>query len=184
MTGTIARGSRGRLVAGLIGLVACAGMLALAAPAPAQGAQTIKIVRNGNNLLFKGAKAVRSGAQLRIVNKTKPNQVGPHTLSVVKKSLLPRTGKQIQRCFDEGRICFDVAVAHEFDFDTGVVNEPLVDVGLEGWNRPFKPEAEGDSWYTETKDEVFRQVVSAQSGRTLHYFCAVHPFMQGKLEVR
>jgi len=175
---------RARVLAGVGGIVAALLWIAFAGIAPAHGAQTITMAGKGKNLRFGGAKAVRPGAQLRVVNKTKPAQVGPHTLSLAQKKLLPKNRRQEQRCFDEGRICFDVAVAHEFDFVTGEVGAPLVDAGLEGWDTPFTADAEGDSWYTETRDESFSQAVSAESGRTLHYFCAVHPSMQGKIEVR
>lgn len=185
MRGTITVGCRTRWLVGLTGVLAGAMLFAVAGPAPAEaGTQTIKMKQSKRDLWFEGPPAVRSGANLRIVNRTNPNRVGPHTFSLVQGRLLPRTRNQFQRCFTPGRICFGIAEAHELDFETEEVNRPLVEVGRDGWDRSFTSERDGDSWYTGTRDEAITQQVSAGSGRTLRFICAVHPFMQGKIEVR
>src|SRR5215208_61508 len=52
----------------------------------------------------KDTYQVRSGGTLHVVNKA---QSGPHTLSIVKKSDLPRTTKQMNEC----KVCQDIAAA-------------------------------------------------------------------------
>ena len=41
----------------------------------------------------------------------------------------------------------------------------------------------GDSWFTPDKGTKQSRKVSAKAGKTLYFFCAVHPFMQGKIKV-
>lgn len=185
MTRTIATGSRVRLLVGLAGIVLFGALLGLAGPPPAEAAKTIEMKGGGKNLRFVGPKSVRKGKALRVVNRTNPERVGPHTFTLVSKKAMPTTKKQINKCFaGPRRLCFRAAVAHEVDFETFEVARPLVEVGRPGWDRPFTKTSVGDSWYTETQDEAFSQKVSAKRGKTLRFLCIVHPFMQGKVEVR
>jgi hypothetical protein len=43
----------------------------------------------------------------------------------------------------------------------------------------------GDSWFTGEKKRgtSIEQPVSATAGTTLYFMCAIHPFMQGSIEV-
>jgi len=149
----------------------------------ARAGKTITIKGNGRNLRFDGPKTVTAGAPLRIVNSTRPNRVGPHTITFAQRKLLPTTPRQMNRCFSPGRICLKAAIAHELDPESGIVNRQLVEAGKDGWDRPFTKRRKGDSWYTETFGEDFSQRVKAKAGKTLWFICAVHPNMQGKIKV-
>ena len=61
------------------------------------------------------------------------------------------------------------------------VNRPKIEVGSKGWDQSFGKI--GDSWYTEIQGAHNTRKVSANDGKTLYYFCLVHPFMQGKIKV-
>ena len=132
---------------------------------------------------FLGPDFVATTQDLTVINKTKPNRIGPHTFTLIKESLLPE-GKQKRKCFNlEYKPCRKVVRAHRVNFETGEVARPIVEKGLEGWDTFFTSTATGDSWFTETKDEEHVRQVTAASGETLAFFCVVHPFMQGKIEV-
>ena len=73
--------------------------------------------------------------------------------------------------------------AHEVDSGrTFEVGQPNVENGSPGWDAPFDADTDGDSWYTETKDETTCRQVSTTEDH-LRYFCLVHPFMNGKVKV-
>ena len=160
------------------GAATASGADAGAAASPA----TITMKFEKGKFSFKGAKTVRRGAKLRIRNDTNPRSGGPHTFSLVRKRLLPGTPKEQKQCF-AGNICLKLAMAHEFDEETGKVGKSLVRVGKRGWDRQFTASRRGDTWYSETDGETFSQKVSARAGRTLYYMCVVHPEMQGKIKV-
>ncbi len=151
----------------------------------AQGPAPAKIVMkfNGKKLLFTGATEVVAGHPLKIVNATKPRKFGPHTFSLTEESLIPRTRRAGERCFAPSKICLAIAVAHKFNPRTEKVGLPVVKAGKPGWDKMFTENAKGDSWYTEKLGASFSQKVTAQPGTTLTYMCAVHPEMQGKIDV-
>lgn len=144
---------------------------------------TITMTKNGKTLLFEAPDTVQTGQPLKIVNATSPRRVGPHTFSLVQKSLLPGTVKQFKNCFTPGKICMRIANAHKLNPKTEKIGQPLVDPGAKGWNRQFTKKRKGDSWFTEKKGETFTANVSASAGKTLSFLCAVHPDMQGEIEV-
>lgn len=151
------------------------------AGAAARTATVTMQLKNGK-FFFTGSERVRAGSKLRIRNNTDPSKGGPHTFSLVSKSVVPDTRKEQSTCFESG-ICLPIAMAHEFDEATEKIGRPLVRAGRRGWDRSFTTKRKGDSWYTETDGETFSQKVSARPGRTLRYMCAVHPEMQGKIKV-
>lgn len=150
--------------------------------------KTIKMKGDKQELKFAGAESIVEGQTLQIVNKTNPAKVGPHTFSLVTKDARP-TKDEYKKCenLKPSTVCDDIALAHEVEFvpdGPPIVHEPDVDNGLDGWDLPFdNVETQGDTWYTETKDEETSRPVSAQQNK-LFYFCVVHPFMKGKLEVQ
>jgi len=135
------------------------------------------------NVRFAPANVtVKSGATVTLKNKgTDPE---PHTISFVEKKYLPKS--------------FDVAVneqlltAHQVDpnneeappgvlvVDNGVAVPPggtlEVDTG-------FTPTVAGDSAFIAPDQKTFSFKVTAKKGSKLFYFCAVHPWMQGKITV-
>ncbi|MCB0876599.1 MAG: hypothetical protein R2718_07515 [Solirubrobacterales bacterium] len=169
-------------------VVVCAGAVAI----PASGADSskpghggtakIKMVVNDDGLVFTGPRKVERGQRLKVVNRTFPGKVGPHTFTLLRKNRLPDTKREMKQCENlKLALCENIAKAHEFDPSTFVVNKPNVEVGRKGWDKAFG--RTGDSWYTEKAGEHNTRRVSANDGRTLYYFCVVHPFMQGKIKV-
>ena len=147
----------------------------------AGGSATIKMKQQGRQLFFSGPNTVRRGAALRVVNKTDPQMIGPHTFSLVRKAKLPETERQMQRC-GQGklRVCKRVARAHRVSRQ-GVVRRNPAFAGDPGWDKAFG--RRGDSWVSQEQDEEFGQRVSAKSGKRLFFLCVVHPEMQGKIKV-
>jgi hypothetical protein len=163
-----------------------AGLVVGSGPASAQydvgtGPKTIKIVMKGKNPVFKAPRRISAGQKLTIVNKTKAQKIGPHTFTLVKKALLPRTPKQIKKCANgKTKLCKNVSKAHKFT-PPETIRKPNVDVGKTGWDKSFGKR--GDTWFTPDRGTRERRKVSARAGKTLYFFCAVHPFMQGKIKV-
>ena len=176
----LAAAATGALALGLVGgPAASAGSDAGTAKASA----TIEMKFNGKRFFFDGPEEVTAGQALKIVNKTKPRKLGPHTFSLTDQSLRPGTPKERKQCFSPGKVCLDIAVAHEFDPKTETINKDVVKAGKPGWDVEFTKRKEGDSWYTEKLGGSFSQKVSAEAGTTLRYFCAIHVGMQGKFKV-
>lgn len=153
-------------------------------PVPTESVTTIEIKMEGKKMGFFGPGTVHEGEELRIVNKTNPRQVGPHTFSLVEKGLLPKTAKQRQTCFTPGHICLSIAEWHHFNPKTEKVSKPEVEVGPLGWSTMGSLKKEGDSWFSGEKPggETDRKV-TAKAGTTLYFMCAVHPWMQGSIKV-
>ncbi len=134
-------------------------------------------------LKFVGPASVTVGDQLEIVNETNPKQVGPHTFSLVTKGSLPKTPKARKNCFTPKHICLAVAIWHGFNPKNEAITKNPSKAGPAGWSTAGNATGKkGDSWFTEKKGETFSQEVTAAPG-TLYYLCAVHPFMQGKVNV-
>ncbi|HEX2071017.1 MAG TPA: hypothetical protein VHF90_05145 [Thermoleophilaceae bacterium] len=165
-----------------VALIGGSTVLAQDGDTPAEPA-TITMEAQGKRLVFDGPETVQKGDELRIVNDTSVRRHGPHTFSLVKQSLLPDGPKEFRRCFTPGRICMEIALAHKFNPRTEKIGKPVVNAGARGWNRSFNGKRNGDSWYTEKKDDSFTRRVTASAGSTLSFICAVHPDMQGEIEV-
>jgi plastocyanin len=152
---------------------------ALAAAPPAQVTQKVvggsKFVPNrsvSETLHFKlDTISIRKGGTITLVDTTKED----HTFSLVKKSQVPRTGRQVENCFGKGP-CDEIAVSHgAVNPDTGEQQEPTtprVDVGKAGFNQP------GDSVIIPAGKRV---KVKVTSGQPLYYICAIHPWMLGAI---
>jgi hypothetical protein len=151
---------------------------------PGEAVTTIEMKIEGKKMGFFGPGTVHEGEELRIVNKTKPSQVGPHTFSLVTKGSLPKTAKARKSCFTPGHICLSIAEWQHFNPKTEKVGLPLAEAGPEGWSTMGSISKEGDSWFSGEKPggEV-EQKVTAKAGTTLYYMCAIHPWMQGQIKV-
>jgi hypothetical protein len=150
---------------------------------PGEAVTTIEMKLEGKKLGFVGPSTVHEGEELRIVNDTKPSQVGPHTFSLVEKGSLPKTAKARKSCFTPAHICLSIAEWHHFNPKTEKVGKPEVEVGPEGWSTMGSVKKEGDSWFTEKAGAETERKVTAKAGTTLYFMCAVHPWMQGKVKV-
>lgn len=152
--------------------------------APTEGVTTIEIKIEGKKLGFFGPSTVHEGEELRIVNTTKPSQVGPHTFSLVTKSSLPKTAKARKSCFTPAHICLSIAKWHQFNPKTEKIGKQDVEAGPEGWSTLGSVKKEGDSWFSgEKPGGETEEKVTAKAGTTLYYMCAVHPWMQGQIKV-
>lgn len=133
-------------------------------------------------IFFEGPKTVTQGDTLKIVNSTDPKKVGPHTFSLVKKSVLPKTAPARKACFSPKHICLSIAEWHKFNPKTEKIGLDPVKAGPAGWSTAGDNAKKGDSWFTEKKGEALAQEVTAAPG-DLYYICAVHSWMQGKVKV-
>src|ERR1700709_27470 len=118
---------------------------------PGEAVTTIEIKLEGKKLGFFGPTTVHEGEELRIVNDTKPSQVGPHTFSLVEKGSLPKTAKARKSCFTPGHICLSIAEWQHFNPKTEKVGLPLTEAGPEGWSTMGSISKEGDSWFSGEK---------------------------------
>jgi len=185
-TTPLRRGLPAAAALGALGL-AIAGGSAASAGGDAGSAQAepaeIVMKLDGRSLRFQGPPTVVAGEELQIRNNTAPRRIGPHTFTLAREGRLPKGRRAIRRCFQRGRICRRIAVAHKVNLRTGDVGLPLFEIGAEGWDRSFSKTGRGDSWFAENKGETISQPVSAPAGTTLRFVCAIHPAMQGKIEV-
>jgi plastocyanin len=155
------------------------------AATPTGNTQVISMELTKGKLKFVGPESVTVGDQLEIVNKTNPKQVGPHTFSLVTKGSLPKTPKARKNCFTPKHICLAIATWHGFSPKTERITKNPAKAGPAGWSTAGNATGKkGDSWFSgETKGGHFSQEVTAEAGSTLYYICAVHPWMQGKVQV-
>jgi len=157
--------------------------LAGAAVTPTGTTDTIYMKEVKGALKFVGPKTVTVGDELKIVNSTDPKKGGPHTFSLVTKGSLPKTPKARKSCFAPKHICLAIAIWHGFNPKTEEITKNPAKAGPAGWSTAGSTSKKGDSWFTEKKGEKFSQEVTAEAGSTLYYLCAVHPWMQGKVNV-
>jgi hypothetical protein len=128
----------------------------------------------------KDTYTVKSGGTLHVVNTAADE--GPHTLSIVKESDLPKTGKQVNRC----SICEKLGKAHGADPNSDAPPKfPFLENGV-GQATPPSVDRPGDSGITGEgkKGESIDLKVTAKAGSSLYFMCLIHPWMQGKLVVR
>jgi hypothetical protein len=151
---------------------------------PGEAVTTLEIKMEGKKMGFFGPKTVHENEELRIVNKTMPSMVGPHTFALVTKGSLPKTAKQRKSCFTPGHICFAIAEWQHFNPKTEKVGLQLAEAGPEGWSTMGSVKKKGDSWFSgEKPGGEIEQKVTAKAGTTLYFMCAIHPWMQGSIKV-
>jgi hypothetical protein len=119
---------------------------------------------------------VKHGGTISVAGGKGAFSEGPHTFSLVKKSELPKTAKQVNNC----KVCGKIAQEHGFnpsDPNSQPTN-PFVDGG-DGFNKP------GDSALIDGQHvKTLKLHVTAKKGTTLYYMCAIHPWMQGQVTVK
>ena len=122
---------------------------------------------------------VKSGGTISVVNLSASD--GPHTFSVVKKSDLPKTAKQINNC----KVCATVAQEHGADPQSQAPPKFLFLENGKGTNTAPNVDQPGDSAFVApTQKAKVTLKVTAKAGTTLYFICAVHPWMQAKLLVQ
>ena len=174
-----------------LGIVLAVGLTAslVLAPALANGAgglgpaNTVYMKAGKGGMRFEGPKTILAGEDLAVLNQTNPKQVGPHTFSLVTKGSLPKTPKARQSCFTPKHICMAIARWHGVK-GNGPVKVNPVEAGAEGWDTLGSVTKTGDSWFTGSKPGTsITEKVTAAAGTSIYFLCAIHPWMQGSIEV-
>jgi plastocyanin len=163
---------------------AALGVSVVAVPALA-GAQapttpTIQAVGQTENSLAFSPKTitVKSGSDVTFTNAS----VAPHTLSLVKK---PLTAAQMKACgSNKGKSpCAPLIKAHKVNLKNFHIGQQAYDAKSDfGFATPGTNAKAGDSIYRDP-GKSFTFTVTAKAGKTLNYFCAIHPFMKGQIKV-
>jgi plastocyanin len=129
-----------------------------------------------SNLRFSpGHTTLNSGDQLTLSHADATDE--PHTLTIVNASELPSDVEEVFECGAPGTLCDEVftTVAPQITDETqsqfiNVAGGPGLDGRLDTlWLPP---------------DTSISAPVTAPSGTTLSYFCAIHAWMQGSITVR
>jgi hypothetical protein len=160
------------LVAGLLGVgaIVFTENSAQARGGGDDGAVTIKMKAEGRDLFFDNVpRTIESGQTLKIKNRTSPREVGPHTFTIRR----PSDFKPFKR----------LARAHKASPPDFIPQRQSVDTGKKGWDRSFTKHHDGDSFFFLKRGEVESRKVSAEPGKLLRFFCAIHPFMKDEIRV-
>jgi plastocyanin len=159
-----------------------------------QGGVTIKATDNGETYVINksasdrmyfrpGTVSVKSGSTLTFTYEGKPASE-PHTISVVARKDLPGTDAQINACENGGNKVCNAIIG-------GLIRNPkappgpsndiahwTVDKGSPGLD------GTGDSIAIEgAKHSSISIKVTAPAGTKLSFFCVVHPWMHGTINV-
>ncbi|MDQ3678664.1 MAG: hypothetical protein M3401_18005 [Actinomycetota bacterium] len=120
----------------------------------------------------KDVYPVKSGSTVTLTDESEDI----HTLSIVRRSDLPKTVSGFDKCFESG-ICGQLFGAHGFPEGEGPPTTPLVNKGKAGLN------TRGDSVVLAPSDKATFKVTAAK-GRSLLFMCIIHPWMQAKFSVK
>ena len=173
-------------VAALSAAVILATSDASAKPHPRGDTARIEMKFDGKHApFFKGDDTIEAGGKLTIVNKSNPQEIGPHTFSVVTQDALKEIHVNKAKCAHlKLKVCKNVAKAHQIDFQEETVGKPDVDNGKKGWDAGFSDtEKKGDTWFSFNKNDKTSRKVKLDAGSKLYYFCFIHPEMEGKIKV-
>jgi plastocyanin len=171
----------------LIAVIAALVPALVAGPALAQATKTVE-VRGGdtlnpgqfikNDFRFQPKNiSVTSGSVVRWVDNDESD--APHTVTIADQADLPQTIEQGDACFEPGGLCIETIAAHDPGLDELPPFNFVVNTGGPGLDArgdsllfagPFAPSVEAQ--------------VTAPAGSTLYYLCALHPWMQGRINVR
>jgi plastocyanin len=177
--------------------VAVTAIAALGVLAPAAGAAKKNEIRIVGGAKFKAGEylkldvrfkprnlTVKSGATVTVVNKgTDPE---PHTISFVKRAFLPKGF--------EFAAAGPLMAAHQVDQENEEAPPAVIKVdngaAAADQNAPLEVDSlgddkqAGDSQFIAPDQKKISFKVTAKKGATLPYYCAVHPWMQGKITVK
>jgi len=172
-----------RLVLALAALC-CLALPSIAGAATSNAKQTIvdkskfkanRYVQDGNRFQ-QDRVSVKSGGKLTVTDKSKIE----HTVSLVKKSDLPRSFAGLDACFSPDGACAAISLSHGVDPNGPPPEGPppitLVNVGAAGFDQP------GDSQFIAPKAKV-SLTISAAKGSRLYALCGIHPWMQFQIRV-
>lgn len=180
-----------KLAAGVAGLclaVGVSGVAVAANTAATPKKATIKAIQSfkmkPNRYIQDGSRwdkdiyKVRPGGTVTLVNNAP--DAGPHTLTAVKKSDLPKTAAQAFNC----KTCNELGEAHGADPNS---DAPPTFMFLEngvGSEAPPKFDRPGDSALAgPNKGDKMTFDVTAKKGSKLYMLCLIHPWMQARVDV-
>ena len=180
---------RTRSLVGLVGVLALAAVVVNAAVASGQsGGATVKVketvkfavnryIQDGLHYV-PGTVTVASGSTLVFTYSDKEQD--PHTLTIVNKADLPRTLAQLNQC----KPCRKYATPHlKNPHAPPGPGNPIIHWTLDQGQPGL--DTVGDSVAIQPgAHKRISAIVSAPSGTTLYFMCAVHPWMQGKIIVK
>jgi plastocyanin len=163
-----------------------------AAPAAAAKKNEIRIVGGTkfkagkyvkDDVRFKPASiSVKSGATVKVVNKGL--DPAPHTISFVEKKFMPRSFEFAAAgpLFAAHQVNEETEEVGFFQVNDGV-GVPNDQAGVLEVDKLGNDTNAGDSQFIAPEQNVSFKV-TAKKGSTLPYYCAVHPWMQGKIKVK
>jgi hypothetical protein len=140
---------------------------------------TVYIQQGGKHgLRFVAPPTAHVGDTLTVVNQTNPHKVGPHTFALVTQKSIPKSRHAQDVCFSKSHLC----KAIQKWFGPKLSENPTL-AGGPGWDTSGNKTVKGDAWFTgnEPGTSISQQVTSAPT--RLFFFCAVHPFMHGSIQV-
>ena len=139
----------------------------------------------GDNVRFNRHTTVKSGGTVKIVNKGAP-EAGPHTISLLKKSALPRTLEQAEPCFEGQGVCAPLVRRprgrpEDPEEPPGVL---VYNAGAAGFDTHGRRQDRRRLALHRARPGRLDQGHGRRRARSCRYFCAVHPWMQGKITVK
>jgi plastocyanin len=179
-----------------VAAIAAVGLPALAL-APAAGAAVPKnqirivggvVVKPGkfvkdNQRFKKRDTTVKSGATVKLVNRAKTEE--PHTITFVEKRFLP---EEFESGLEEQLLAAHQVDPNNEEAPPGVLvvdnGAAVPDGGTLNVDTMFSKTVMGDSAFIAPGQKSFSFKVTADAGSRLFYFCAIHPWMQGKITVK
>ena len=185
-----------RRTAAVVAAVAALGASAVAV-APASAAKNTitlkgkthfkagKFIKDDQRFVAPSNK-VKSGGTVKVVNKTKNHE--PHTLTFIEKKFIP-TSFDVNEDLNNNLLAAHQVDPNNEEAPPGVFivddGQPLADGATWGVDSAFSDtNANGDSAFIAPDQNGPSFEVTAAKGSTLYYFCAVHPWMSGKLRVK
>lgn len=128
-----------------------------------------------------GKISVRSGDSVTWVNRVDQAVAEAHTITIADKSAFPGTIEELFACGGPGTAC--EPAANHFDQQTPIPGKEVLNAGPPGLDE------KGDSLLLAPPEEgepapTMSAVVSAPPGTRLFYLCAIHPWMQGEIDVK
>ena len=138
------------------------------------------VAKGGGHHLRYSSTTVDSGNKLEILNHTKQ----PHTLSLVVAGQVPHTASQVKLCNSRGHICAKIAKWHKFNPQTQQLGANPTHAGRKGWDTQGSLHRTGDSVFFGPGQSPKARTVVAPAGTVLHFVCAIHPFMHGRIVVQ
>ncbi|MEA2194694.1 MAG: hypothetical protein QOG42_1128 [Solirubrobacteraceae bacterium] len=175
--------------AGLSLAVGMAGSASVASAASTPSKATVRAITTNkmvpNRYIQDGLRwnhdvyRVRSGGTVTVINSA-ANE-GPHTLTIVKPTDVPKTAAQVFNC----KICNILGAAHGADPNSDA--PPTFQFLENGTGQATAPDVDrpGDSGLTGPgrKGEKITMKVTAKKGAKLRFMCLLHPWMQARLDV-